>query len=80
MPVQLYNPFERFEFSGRKCFLSGVPTNGEDEYMTVFPQWMMEQFDLFDKSFKYLQAAHSLRIRHHAEPHDPFPEEDLGNL
>jgi hypothetical protein len=59
MPVQLYNPFERFEFSGRKCFLSGVPTNGEDEYMTVFPQWMMEQFDLFDKSFKYLNEEYT---------------------
>lgn len=51
-----YNPFDKLDFRGKKCFLSGVETAAGEE-ITVFPQWLMEQFQLSDKPFKLLDES-----------------------
>jgi hypothetical protein len=51
-----YNPFTKLDFRGSKCFLSGVPTAAGEE-ITVFPVWLLEQFQLTDKPFKLLDES-----------------------
>ena len=51
-----YNPFNKLDFRGKKCFLSGVETEAGDE-ITVFLQWLMEQFELSNKPFKLLDES-----------------------
>jgi hypothetical protein len=55
MAVQLYNPFQNFEFGGNYCFLSGQPLESpEEESLHVFPEWLMERYELRDKNFTML--------------------------
>ena len=56
MDHALYNPFKKLDFRGSKCFLSGVETQPGDE-ITVFPTWLMEQFQLTNKPFKLLDES-----------------------
>lgn len=53
---KLYDPFENFSL--QKCFLSGVPT-GADENTPVFPEWLMQKFDLHQKPFKLLDESYT---------------------
>jgi hypothetical protein len=57
MPAQIYNPFSRFNFSNRNCFLTGALLNSEEEKIQVFPQWLMSRYDLQDKPFKLLDES-----------------------
>ena len=57
MSQLLFNPFKDLIFDEQFCFLSGDLTN---EKMTVFPQWLMDQFkfgeeriEMMDKSKSY---------------------------
>lgn len=57
MPVQIYNPFDKFNFSNRVCFLTGQPVNPDEERIQVFPQWLMTRYELEDKPFKLLDES-----------------------
>jgi hypothetical protein len=57
MPVQIYNPFDAFNFSNRLCFLTGQPVNPDEERIQVFPQWLMSRYGLEDKPFKLLDES-----------------------
>jgi hypothetical protein len=57
MPAQIYAPFERFNFSNNKCFLTGEALNTEEEKIQVFPQWLMSRFNLEDQPFKLLDES-----------------------
>jgi len=57
MPVQIYNPFEAFNFSNRLCFLTGQPVNPHEERIQVFPQWLMTRYSLEEKPFKLLDES-----------------------
>lgn len=57
MTVQLYNPFEKLNFSKNFCFLSGEKLESPDEEITVFPIWLMEEYQLLDKPFKLLDES-----------------------
>ncbi|WP_439695711.1 hypothetical protein ACFGVS_22865 [Mucilaginibacter sp. AW1-7] len=57
MPAQIYSPFQRFNFSNSKCFLTGETLNSEEEKIQVFPQWLMSRYNLEDQPFKLLDES-----------------------
>jgi hypothetical protein len=57
MPVQIYNPFDAFNFSNRLCFLTGQTVDTEEERIQVFPQWLMSRYHLEEKPFKLLDES-----------------------
>ena len=57
MPDQIYSPFTAFNFSNRKCFLTGQPLSTEEEKIQVFPQWLMSRYNLEDQPFKMLDES-----------------------
>lgn len=57
MPVDIYNPFDTFNFSNRVCFLTGQPVNPDEERIQVFPQWLMTRYELEEKPFKLLDES-----------------------
>lgn len=56
MDITPYNPFPKLDFRNKKCFLSGLETAPGEE-ISVFPQWLMEQFELTGKPFKLLDES-----------------------
>ena len=54
MPLQIYYPFKKFNFSHRNCFLTGETLDAEDQKITVFPQWLIDRYQLADRPFKML--------------------------
>lgn len=59
MPVKLYKPFEPLNFSKQFCFLSGEKLQTPEEEISVFPDWLMQEYDLQDKPFKLLDESMS---------------------
>ncbi|MDO8992443.1 MAG: hypothetical protein Q7U83_05230, partial [Daejeonella sp.] len=59
MAIKLYKPFERLNFSKQFCFLSGEKLQSAEEEITVFPLWLMQEYDLQDKPFKLLDESMS---------------------
>jgi hypothetical protein len=57
MPAQIYYPFNTFNFSNTKCFLTGEALKSEEEKIQVFPQWLMSQYNLEDQPFKLLDES-----------------------
>ncbi|WP_207428408.1 hypothetical protein [Pedobacter sp. SYSU D00535] len=51
MSKALFRPFERYNFSEQVCYLTGEPAEIQT---TVFPEWVLKQFQLEDKPFKML--------------------------
>jgi hypothetical protein len=51
MSKALFRPFDRYNFDNNVCYLTGVTAISQK---TVFPQWVLEQFNLADKPFKML--------------------------
>jgi len=59
MAVQVYKPFDRLNFSKQFCFLSGEKLQSAEEEITVFPLWLMQEYDLQYKPFKLLDESMS---------------------
>lgn len=59
MAATLYNPFERFNFSNRNCFLTGQTLTSEEEKIQVFPAWLMSRYGLEDKVIKLLDESYT---------------------
>lgn len=57
MAVSIYNPFKRLNFSDRICFLSGVITEEMKVQESVFPEWLMQHYELNQKPFKLLDES-----------------------
>jgi hypothetical protein len=51
MSKAIFRPFDRYNFSEKVCYLTGQAAITQ---VTVFPNWMLEQFNLSDKPFKML--------------------------
>jgi hypothetical protein len=58
MALTLYNPFTRFNFSNRNCFLTGQTLSSEEEKIQVFPAWLMSRYKLEDKVIKLLDESY----------------------
>jgi hypothetical protein len=57
MSSQIYNPFTKFNFSNRNCFLTGQTLESSEEKIQVFPQWLMSRYKLEDQPFKLLDES-----------------------
>lgn len=55
MPT-LYQPFKNFSFNDKNCFLSGEPVNSQ-EPISVFPEWIIQEYDLLNRPFKMLDES-----------------------
>ncbi|MFD2161767.1 hypothetical protein ACFSJU_05135 [Paradesertivirga mongoliensis] len=51
MSTALFRPFERYNFSENVCYLTGQPATAQT---TIFPSWLLQQFNLAEKPFKML--------------------------
>lgn len=51
--MQLYQPFTQFTFDNKHCFLSGDKII-DTQKITVFPQWLIQQYNLLERPFKML--------------------------
>lgn len=56
MSQLLFNPFKDLIFDEQFCFLSGDLTNDK---MTVFPQWLMDQFKFGDERIEMMDKSKS---------------------
>lgn len=54
MQTEIYQPFEKFNFGNRTCFLSGKLLQSEEEKIQVFPAWLLAKYNLYDQPFKML--------------------------
>jgi hypothetical protein len=59
MAVKVYKPFEHLNFSKQFCFLSGEKLLTAEEQITVFPLWLLQEYELQDKPFKLLDESMS---------------------
>lgn len=59
MAPTLYKPFEKLNFSKQFCFLSGTKLQSPEEEVSVFPQWLMQEYGLENKPFKLLDETMS---------------------
>lgn len=55
--IQLYNPFQKFDFSPQTCFLTGQNLHSVEEQISVFPEWILDRYSLRDKTFKMLEGS-----------------------
>lgn len=53
----LYNPFQKFTFDNKTCFLSGQPLTSPEEQLQVFPLWLMQHYELEERPFKLLDES-----------------------
>lgn len=68
MALNLYNPFKNLTFEDNICFLSGVETT---EKMTVFPEWLMDRFNLREDEFKLMDKVNSTIYKDLVVPASP---------
>lgn len=57
MAVTLYKPFDKLNFSKQFCFLTGEKLQSAEEEISVFPLWLMQEYELQDKPFKLLDES-----------------------
>lgn len=55
--VKLYDPFKSFDLVGARCFLTGETISKGIDKISVFPNWLMEAEDLYEKAFKLLDES-----------------------
>lgn len=51
---ELYDPFKTIDLAGNKCFLTGTTVKSDIENIFVFPEWLMNTENLYEKPFKML--------------------------
>ncbi|MCO5234034.1 MAG: hypothetical protein LC105_12280 [Chitinophagales bacterium] len=51
MSLQLFNPFSDLIFNDKICFLTGEELRGENEFITIFPEWVINNYNYRGKSF-----------------------------
>lgn len=53
-----YDPFDQMTFTYDKCFLCGQPLNNQNKTKEhIFPKWLQNKFDLWDKSLSLLNGT-----------------------
>lgn len=64
MAIQLYNPFETMHFGMQTCFLTGKPLEATTEETSIFPEWVMNRYQLTDQTFKMLDEGTRVPYKH----------------
>jgi hypothetical protein len=80
MPIQLYDPFDKFNFDPQTCFLTGEILNSAEEQITVFPQWILDRYSLHDKKLVMMDQITSFRYQDLKLPCSQSIEKALGSL
>jgi len=57
MVIRLYNPFQKFDFSPKTCFLTGQDLHSTEEQISVFPEWILDRYSLRGTTFKMLDES-----------------------
>lgn len=78
-PVQLYNPLDNIGTLDELCFLSGAdrPT---DVTLSVFPEWIMDRFELHDKQFKLMDRTKQIPYKNLTLPCSPAVKDAFERL
>lgn len=63
MPQPLFNPVENLHFDAKTCFLTGADLDNKDQYISVFPEWILDRFSLRDKRFKMLDQVTGIQYQ-----------------
>lgn len=63
MAIQLYNPFETMHFDMQTCFLTGQNLPSDTELVSAFPEWVLNRYNLSDKTFKMLDEGASVQYK-----------------
>lgn len=59
MHGKLYNPFNPFNINSKHCFLSGETLATSEDFIPVFPKWIIDEFGLSDQPFKLLNETYT---------------------
>lgn len=61
MPMPLFNPFETLHFNSETCFLTGNDLQTTDQFICIFPEWILDRFSLREKRFRLLDQISAIR-------------------
>lgn len=78
-PVQLFKPLENIGSADEVCFLSGDDLPAK-ETLSVFPEWLMERFELHDKQFKLMDRSKQLPYKDLTLPCSPTVKQAFDEL
>ncbi len=80
MAIQLYNPFEEMHFDMQTCFLTGQTLPANNEPVSVFPEWVLNRYNLSDKTFKMLDEGASVQYKNLKVPYAVNVIEQIAKL
>jgi len=80
MAIQLYNPFEEMHFDLQTCFLTGQSLHADAEPVSVFPEWVLNRYNLSDNTFKMLDEGASVQYKNLKVPYAKDVIEKMGAL
>lgn len=80
MLTSLFNPIENLYLEDKTCFLSGTELNGEKETISVFPEWIMDRFSLWDTTFTMMDNVTMIKYRDLRLPCSPRVKSILCDL
>ncbi|MGN6647238.1 MAG: hypothetical protein ACTHJT_11990 [Cytophaga sp.] len=80
MAIQLYNPFEEMHFDMHTCFLTGQTLLTATEPVSVFPEWVLNRYNLSDKTFKMLDEGASVQYKNLKVPYASNVTEQMAIL
>lgn len=80
MAIQLYNPFEEMHFDMQTCFLTGQTLSADTQPVCVFPEWVLNRYNLSDKTFKMLDEGASVQYKNLKVPYAPNVIEQIAIL
>jgi hypothetical protein len=63
MPIELYNPFKNLDFNPDHCFLTGKELTSSEEQISVFPEWILNRYQLHDKTFTMLGDGNIVKYK-----------------
>lgn len=52
-----YSPFDAMTFDNDHCFLCGSPLSQDGTAEHVFPKWLLEKYDLWDRKLTLLNGT-----------------------
>ncbi|MCO5230925.1 MAG: hypothetical protein M9958_07180 [Chitinophagales bacterium] len=61
MSLQLFNPFSELIFDDKICFLTGEELSRENEFVTVFPDWVMDKYEYRGKNFTLMDNVSQVK-------------------
>ncbi|MBW7892397.1 MAG: hypothetical protein H3C48_15500 [Chitinophagaceae bacterium] len=80
MSFPFYNPFENIFLDSKTCFLTGVDLPDENHGVNIFPDWILDRFELRGKTFTMMDQVSSFLYEDLKLPCSSGVEEAFANL